>query len=402
MSHLILFDDGGGKLSPLCDLRASFELRSGALTTAERLTEQFGKHPAALAVPTDMAALTASRHPEPVNQIPAGERFMVLNGRWTRLEQLLPDQMNSALIAPDGTVLAALLDRISADRFVKTGGRLEDRIKTTRVEKAEALLSRPWHLLQQANVNLDIDLVILAKRMNPLNGEPSPRVTVVGPHPVLIGKGTVIHPHVVFDTNGGPFAVDDGAEIRSMGVLVGPGYVGRGTAITNHAHIRGHCIIGPVCKVGGEVNSSIFQGYSNKAHSGYMGNSYMGEWSNFGADTVTSNLKNTYGEIRLQLTPGGTEEPTGMRNLGSIIGDHVKTAIGTRLSTGTVAHLGAMIAVSAFPPKCVKPFAFLTDQGDEKYDLGKFRQVAQTVMGRRQMELTPALRDRLAQLHSRA
>jgi UDP-N-acetylglucosamine diphosphorylase/glucosamine-1-phosphate N-acetyltransferase len=227
-------------------------------------------------------------------------------------------------------------------------------------------------------------------------------VTVVGHHPVLIGKHTVIHPHVVFDTNGGPFAVDDRAEIRSMGVLVGPGYVGRDTAITNHAHIRGHCVIGPVCKVGGEVNSSIFQGYANKAHSGYLGNSYIGEWANFGADTVTSNLKNTYGEIRLQLDPDGGEEPTGMRNLGSIVGDHVKTAIGTRLSTGTVAHLGAMIAVSSFPPKCVRPFAFLTDQGAEKYDLGKFCQVAATVMGRRKIALDEPMKRRLAQLHALA
>jgi UDP-N-acetylglucosamine diphosphorylase/glucosamine-1-phosphate N-acetyltransferase len=397
MSHLILLDDGYTKLSPLTDLQASFELRTGALTTAERLGEQLGRHAAGLIVPEPLAELMKSRHPEPVNVLPAGETFVIVNGRWTRMDRDVP-KLNAAIVDTDGSLIIAHLDRHHASAFVSSGGRNLAGVQTDTF--GGGLMTRPWQLLQRATENLDFDLRVLAKRLRPLEGEPAPRVTVVGKHRVYIGQGTVVHPNVVFDTSAGPIAIDDGAEIRSMGVLVGPGYIGRKTAIANHAHIRGHCVIGPVCKVGGEVNSSVFQGYSNKAHSGYLGNSYVGEWVNLGADTVTSNLKNTYGEIRMQLTAGSAPEATGMRYLGSILGDHVKTAIGTKLQTGTMVQTGAMVAVGGFPPKFVRAFAFLTDEGETKYELDKFMEVAETMMGRREVEVSEALRERLRVVHS--
>ena len=377
MDPWILFDDGHPGLAPLCDLRASFELRTGALTTLERITQQIGCPPAALFVPEPLRELVASRHPQPINELPPGDRFVCVHGRSTSLHD------------------AAIAEPISRGRAQELlgAGRLEGE------ERAE-LLTRPWHVLTHCERNLPDDLSRFGGRLERLRPDASRCIVIVGDEPVLIGRGVTVHPHVVFDTSAGPVVLDERATVRSMSVVVGPGYIGQDSIVVNHAHVRAGTVIGPHCKVGGEVNGCIFQGYSNKAHSGYLGNSFVGEWVNLGADTVTSNLKNTYGQVRMQTDPDGEPESTGMQFLGSIIGDHVKTAIGTRLLTGTCIHTGAMLATSGFPSKCVRRFAFLTDEGEKRYDLDRFLQVAEAVMRRREMNVSDSLRRRLANLYA--
>jgi UDP-N-acetylglucosamine diphosphorylase/glucosamine-1-phosphate N-acetyltransferase len=417
MHPLILFDDTAirdeCKLNPICDLRATFEIRTGALTTGERLVEYVGAHPSGMIVPEGLAGVMAHRHGIAINALPdattvagvsgvtegsGGSAFLLINGRWTYPNQPLPTRINTALVDDHGATVVALLDRGATEAMIASGGALPDGVETAPAPDAN-LITRPWHVLLMADRNLEHDFDILAKRLHPLQDSPAPRVTVVGEHPVLVGRDTVVHPHVVFDTSAGPIALDDGAEVRSMGVMVGPGYIGRQSVLTNHAHIRAHCVIGPVCKIGGEVNGCVFQGFTNKAHSGYLGNTYVGEWVNLGADTVTSNLKNTYGEIRMQLAAEGSAEPTGQTHLGSIIGDHVKTAIGTRLPTGACVSTGAMLAVGGFPPKFVEAFAFLTDSGVQKYDFDKFCEVVHNVMARRDLKLVDAVRERLRSIY---
>src|SRR5688500_19083961 len=102
-------------------------------------------------------------------------------------------------------------------------------------------------------------------------------------------------------------------------------------------------------KVGGEVSNSIVLGYSNKAHDGYLGDSYVGKWINLGAGTTTSNLNNTYGEITVTTRTG--PERTGRRFLGSLIGDHARTAIGTRLMAGSYIGFSSLLATSAIAPR---------------------------------------------------
>lgn len=397
MTSWVVFDDGDRRLSPLNDLRASFEIRTGAMTTLERLTAQLGTPASALMVPASLAEIVDARHSLPVNRLPQADRVTFVNGGISSVIISLPDEPNTALVGEDGQVLAACFDRQHAAAFAESGCRELPRGAATTQELSQPILGRPWEVFAHAAENLTGDLMLLSRRLRQLKST-APYVTIVGEHPVLVGHGVTVHPHVVFDTSAGLIAIDDGAEVRSMSVIVGPGYIGRGTAIANHAHIRGRCVIGAVCKVGGEVNASLFQGHSNKAHSGYLGNSFVGEWVNLGADTVTSNLKNTYGEVRVTPWPGDKPQATGMNHLGSILGDHVKTAIGTKLLTGSIIHTGAMLAGAGFPPKCVPPFAFITDQGEAVYDFDKFCEVAQTMMSRREQTVSEALRRRLREL----
>ena len=147
------------------------------------------------------------------------------------------------------------------------------------------------------------------------------------------------------------------------------------------------------------MGGTIFQGFSNKSHDGHLGDSWVGRWVNLGAGTTNSNLLNTYGEVTMRLEPDGPRLRTGMQFLGAIIGDHVKTAISTRLMTGTVLSTGAMIATTAPPPTTVPRFAWLTDEGCRTYNIEKFIEVAKTMMARRHVQPSEAYVEALRTLH---
>jgi UDP-N-acetylglucosamine diphosphorylase/glucosamine-1-phosphate N-acetyltransferase len=260
------------------------------------------------------------------------------------------------------------------------------------------VLRRPWDLLRFAKDLLRADLDAMLE--GTAAGEIS--ASVVGEGRALVHPSARLLPGVVLDVEEGPVVIDAEAVVRPNASLAGPTYIGRGAQVKDGSVIRPHTAIGPVCKVGGEVGASILQAHSNKSHDGYLGDSYLGEWVNLGAGTITSNLKNTYGPVRAQQWPAGDAEDTGLTHLGSILGDHVKSAIGTRLLTGTIAHTGAMIALSAFAPKTIERFAFLTDEGPARYDIERFLDVARRVMQRRDGDLPDALAERLRHLHAQA
>ena len=145
---------------------------------------------------------------------------------------------------------------------------------------------------------------------------------------------TRIHEHVVFDTENGPVVVEDGVTIEPFVVIKGPARIGRGSYIAPHTHVKGPVAVGEQCKIGGEISRSVVESYSNKVHFGYLGSAYVGSWVNLGAGTTNSNLKNTYGKIRVAYDNASIE--TGMQFFGCIIGDYTKTAIHTSIYTGKI------------------------------------------------------------------
>jgi UDP-N-acetylglucosamine diphosphorylase / glucose-1-phosphate thymidylyltransferase / UDP-N-acetylgalactosamine diphosphorylase / glucosamine-1-phosphate N-acetyltransferase / galactosamine-1-phosphate N-acetyltransferase len=198
---------------------------------------------------------------------------------------------------------------------------------------------------------------------------------------IFISRDVNIGPGCVLDASKGPVMLASGSVIGANSVLQGPCYIGAKSEITPLSLIRAGTSIGPSCKIGGEVARAIVIGYSNKAHEGYLGDSYLGEWVNLGAGTTTSNLKNTYGEISMNLGTG--EIDTGRKFLGSIIGDHTKTAISTRFMSGSYVGFCSMIATSAHAPRFTPSFKFCTDRGAEAYRLDKAFDVARAMFARR-------------------
>jgi UDP-N-acetylglucosamine diphosphorylase/glucosamine-1-phosphate N-acetyltransferase len=198
----------------------------------------------------------------------------------------------------------------------------------------------------------------------------------------------------VFDVRDGTIVVEQNCYVQSGTRLVGPLYVGPGSEVLG-GPVRTSAI-GPRCRVRGEMSSTVMLGYANKSHDGFVGHSVIGRWANLGAGTITSNLKNTYGPVRLDVA--GSRIETGRQFLGSLLGDHVKTAIGTLLGTGTTVGAGANV-FGQDPPKYVRPFAW---GADGAMQLEGFLTVAERVMKRRDVVFSPAVRQMLAAIHDHA
>ena len=228
----------------------------------------------------------------------------------------------------------------------------------------------------------------------PSDGVPAGSI-VLGKPGLVASFGAVIEPGVVFDTRKGAIILSAGCLVRSGTRLEGPIFAAPDTWLLGGA-IR-HSAFGPSTRVHGEVSTSVFLGFANKSHDGFLGHSVLGHWVNLGAGTITSNLKNTYGEVRLDMPTGRL--PTGRTNLGSLFGDHAKTAIGTMLSTGTVVGTGANVVGTAVP-RYVVPFAWGATAG-EQLEQEDFLKIAGRVMPRRHAAVTPAIAASLAATHQR-
>lgn len=210
---------------------------------------------------------------------------------------------------------------------------------------------------------------------------------VLGDAANVVVMGAAVEPGVVFDVRQGAVVLEPGVEVRHGTRLEGPVFVGAHTKVLG-GYIRASAF-GPECRVHGEVAASVFLGYANKSHDGFVGHSVVGPWVNLGALTTTSNLKNTYGPVRLEVA--GVRIETGRQNLGTLFGDHAKTAIGTMLATGTVVSAGANVFGASTPPKYVPPFAWGAD-GHGRLTADGFLRVAERVMTRRNVEMTPERR----------
>lgn len=410
MRPVYLFDDGL-PLAPLTDLRPAFDVRTGALTTLERVEMGWGRRIAGLIVPSHLEALTRELHPgTPVNRFDDGaDEAFLLNGRW--VDCLMTAELSdlepwSALVTRDLGVLAACgavrdfprLARDDSDGYTQI-----EHSPSTEEATAARTLSRPWHIKTFRDQALRCDLrLIISHRNNgkrsgqrlsqhhaPHNGQT---------HRLLIDGSARVHASAIFDTEGGDIVVDAHATVRPGAIIIGPAYIGPHSTVLERATIRGSTAVGPWCKVNGEISGVIFQGCSNKAHEGFLGDSYVGEWVNLGAGTANSNLLNTYSEVTARAMPGGPDEHTGEQFLGAVIGDHVKTAICTRIMTGAVIHTGAMLAQTAPANGCIPPFAWMTDEGVRKYRMPRFMETARTVMLRRGVTPSAAYVSRLEEL----
>ncbi|MFC2130485.1 putative sugar nucleotidyl transferase [Bacteroidota bacterium] len=204
---------------------------------------------------------------------------------------------------------------------------------------------------------------------------------------VKLGKNNKIAPGVVLDASKGPIITGENLIIMANAVILGPCFIGDNSVIKIGAKIYENNSIGECCKVGGEVENSVIHAYSNKQHEGFLGHSYLGEWVNIGADTNTSDLKNTYSEIKVRLRDYDIN--TGRMFLGLLCGDHTKTAINTTLNTGTVAGICGILVADGFLPNWIPSFAWRGTKGCSQYKVEKALEVAKKVMQRRNRELLP-------------
>jgi len=387
--NLVLFEDAGySRLLPLVWLRPVWQLRCGRDRLIDKIQTHFGLRLVDVFCRPELADVVFETHAFIHREV--GAAVTLVNGRLLVRGDVSPPAKGTAWVA-DGELLAATIepkafDSLDADLFV-TEERLGEWISHLKPEAPPAevgLIRYPWDLVG-ANAG---ELERQCREGGRIEGEVAAGAHLLHVDAIRVGAGAKISPGVVLDAEAGPIHIEPGVRIEPQVVVQGPCFLGRDSIVRAGAVLREGMSIGPVCRVGGECAASIFQGYANKQHDGFLGHSFVGSWVNLGADTVTSDLKNTYGTIRVAIN--GQPVESGQRFVGSCIGDHSKTGIGTILPTGCVIGVASNVFTQAGVPKFVPSFAWLTMDGMSRYRVDKAVEIARTVMDRRGCALSDA------------
>lgn len=303
----------------------------------------------------------------------------------------LPDQqlvaaisalgMEQALVS--GNRILALRSSQQIERFELDGLQLVG-VKMLEYEHAVEWVNFPEDVFRKNGYQIAIDYAMLTA--NRKSAKTHESVRLIAPENVFIEEGAKLFDCTI-NASGGPVYIAADAEVMEGATIRGPFYLGEHSAVKMGAKIYGDTSIGPHCKVGGEVSNSVMIGFSNKGHDGFMGNSVIGEWCNWGADTNNSNLKNNYEQVKLWDHVTNRFRNTGLQFAGLIMADHAKCGINTMFNTGTVVGVGANIFGAGFPRNFLPSFSWGGAQGIETFRFKKFCETASKVMERRGLEL---------------
>ena len=384
--HIYIYEDQHAMdLDPLASTRAVFDIRIGAGTFYDRIETMLPDATISLFVRNELVAVTAERHPNcAVNPESVTDGLWLLgNVIWNQDISDLTQNENSVFYSNE-KALGAYLSSEKGNVWLKNGGPVySDPNEKNRIETQAIHFQYLWHILDQMPQSI----------LSDAKSDRQPVIAASYPGAVFIKKDQVfienvaIQPTALINAEKGPVIIDDGATIHGQSYLEGPLYIGKQTMVKPLTQIK-NSVIGPHCKIGGELDTVMIQGYTNKVHDGHLGDAVLGEWVNLGAGTINSNLKNNYAEVTVQVD--GKNVSTGSIHVGCFLGDHVKTAIGTVLNTGTVIGTGAMVATDGFPPKTIRPFTWYVNGRHRKVLLDKFLETVYHVKKRREKSLSDA------------
>jgi len=252
----------------------------------------------------------------------------------------------------------------------------------------------PWELMAR---NADAIASDLGAARAEVKGAVHRLACLESPERIAIEDGARVGAYAVLDAGGGPIAVKRGAVIEPHTLVKGPCVVGAGTQLLGG--VIGGSTFGPECRIAGEVEACIWQGYANKRHHGFIGHSVIGEWVNLGALTTTSDLKNNYGNVRVWVD--GREEDTRSPKVGAFVGAHVKTGIGSLLPTGASIGVAAnLFGGGRFVPKQVPAFAWWDGERMSEHELERCLATARVATSRRGRTLDAGAEAALRALHA--
>ena len=376
MENLILFDnEKRDNLLPLTFSKPISELRIGIHTIREKWEKA-------------LDGTTSHITQEYLSQkfpITISDVNLIINGSVLPSPQLakLVKQLeiNEALL-DNGDLIAARLTKDQFDHLINNEE--IDELSGYEVENTPFLeIKHIWDIFQKNGEAIQEDFDLLTKERK--SEAISFTNKVLGEENIFIEDGAQIECATLNATTG-PIYIGKNAVVMEGSNIRGPFALCHDAVLKMGARIYGPTTIGPYSKVGGEVNNSVIQGYSNKAHDGFLGNSVIGEWCNLGADTNTSNLKNNYTQVKLWSYPQQRFDKTGLQFCGLIMGDHSKCGINTMFNTGTVVGFSANVFGDGYPRNYLPSFSWGGAGGLSTYQVEKALETAGIVMARRDIE----------------
>jgi UDP-N-acetylglucosamine diphosphorylase/glucosamine-1-phosphate N-acetyltransferase len=416
---IIFEDDRNINFHPLTHIRPVYFLRCGIRTLLEKIIDFFPSYRPHLFCRPELEKLIAEQTDYPINRIMAAGSTEVLfiNGRLrisSDFAQALENTGKNAILTSQGAMAAIkLTDGLKVDEIADlNSGDMPEFINKIR-KRSESLelelpfFEYPWDLVGAIDTEIEDDFGFFNKqisgRIAEINKHLSersqkeylPGVHFINPEKIYFPEDATILPGVILDASGGPIFIGSGVRIEPHTYLIGPAYIGKDSMLVG-GKISGSSI-GPMCRVGGEVEETIIQGYTNKYHAGFLGHAYVGEWVNLGAMTTNSDLKNNYSTVKVSVN--GNDIDTENLKVGSFIGDFTKTAIGTLLNTGiNIGICCNIIPGGLAADKEIPNFCWYSSRHKLDYNINKATETIRRTMARRGKELTPALEDRLRSL----
>ena len=383
--NLYVFEDQRfSDFFPISSTRAVFDIRFGQSTFLERIIKIFPEHSVSLIVRDEFKELVSELHTNiAVNPDNIEEGLWISSSVvWTRESVELLSDKDTAFMKDDKLV-AANLSSSDAARWISNGGPLKSELESVEFKNIEVYqCNYLWDIIKFINQSISDD----ASELKPVDRLDYPHTNLINPDKIFINNAKVM-PGALINAEKGPVIIDNNAVIYGQTYIEGPAFIGTDTVIKPLTKIVGS-VIGKKCKIGGEVESSVIQGYSNKVHDGHLGDSFLGEWVNLGAGTSNSNLKNNYSSVKISLNENLID--TNSLHIGCFIGDHVKTGIGTLINTGTIIGAASMISTYGFPPVNLPPFSWYFNRKKERMDFDKFVSTAQKSKSRRNKNFTTA------------
>lgn len=338
--HIVLFeDDRTARLDPVATAKPAYSISCGSYRLID-LVEELGTVRGV--VRKHLQAIEAARAPSPVSQGGTLEgEVLFVNARLTpsvkvieQLKQFVNGKKEGSIIAGE-TIAAAYVNRKSLRiAFDGEALQIDDLIRSFTLPQVEAdlpLIEYPHDLLRH-------HLACFRDNLEHRIQQGNFRQLRDG---VFVADDVSLSEHFETDTTSGPILIERGTTIGPFCFLRGPVYVGPNCKLIEHSALKDGVALGHTAKVGGEVEASIIEPFTNKQHHGFIGHSYLGSWVNLGAGTSNSDLKNTYGPVNMEYR--GRRVASGMQFVGCFIGDFAKTAVNTSIFTGKIIGVCSMV-----------------------------------------------------------
>jgi len=391
--NYILFEKDTERIRPFSDLHASFELMTGAFDNFQRLIRSISKNDTIqLFVRQDIEDLIKHKYPDFDVNPDYFEPGVYLNGDclWYP-EDLNLINNNRSYSNINGIVSFHTDSKISLNDLSSYINQ-QSQVST----KLDSVISIKylWEIFDILNqsIGLDFSLMNTSKQ-----GNIHPSCIFIKDENIIINDKAIVSAGVVLDASEGPIIIDSNSFIDIGSLIKGPVYIGTNTKINPGTKLNGSVSIGSFCKIGGEVEDSVIQGFSNKQHDGFLGHSYVGEWVNLGANTNTSDLKNNYSKVKV-FTKKDDFIDTNKMFIGSIIGDFTRTAIGTKLNTGTYIGVGSNLFDDGFQDKFVPSFSW---GKNDRIGLNRFIKSIDKAMNRRNCKMPDTLKNRIIAIYKK-
>ncbi len=376
--NIIIFEDSNtNNLKPFSINHASFEIKCGLYSNLERIINNFNSDDSFyLIVRDELKDLVQERFPRctvnPKN-LPKG---LYLNGAVIWNQELFNKIMAGSAFSSSGNLIAFKNDdSISIDNI---NDEIEKKSNIT-IEIDADYISYLWDCIDLFSKIVNLD----KKNYSNLGSSSIDDKNLINKNDIFIDQTTNIQIGCILDASNGPIILGKNVTIEAGSILKGPLFIDQNSIISNGAKLKGNILIGPNCKIGGEITNTIFHGYANKVHDGFLGNSYIGEWVNLGANTNNSNLKNNYGDIKFQFSDKTID--TKRTFLGVMVGDFTRTGISTMINTGSYFGLGCNIFGGNFQEKYIESFAW---GKDSIVDFDKFINTIKIMKDRRSQKLS--------------